>query len=140
MSLYPRLLPVRHISVSIARPLAQVYGFLAEPANFPLWAEGLGDGLIPLGGRDYSVDTPLGTMMVRFSAPNEHGVLDHTLFPADGAPMDNPMRVVANGEGSEVVFTLFRRPGMSEEAFAADADWVARDLARLKALLEDAPR
>jgi hypothetical protein len=50
--------------------------------------------------------------------------------------MHNPMRAVANGSGSEVVFTLYRRPEMSEAEFARDADWVASDLARLKALLE----
>ena len=46
------------------------------------------------------------------------------------------MRIVANGTGCEVTFTLFRQPGMSAEQFAADAEWVSRDLAALKALLE----
>lgn len=46
-----------------------------------------------------------------------------------------PMRIVPNGEGAEVLFTLFRQPGMSDEKFAADAAWVARDLAALKALV-----
>jgi hypothetical protein len=48
-----------------------------------------------------------------------------------------PLRVVANGDaGSEVLLTLFRRPGMSDEKFAADAEWVLSDLRKLKALLE----
>ena len=38
--------------------------------------------------------------------------------------------------GSEVIFTLFRLPGMTDEAFARDAEWVERDLRALKALLE----
>ncbi len=46
------------------------------------------------------------------------------------------MRVVANGAGSEIIFTLFRLPGISDEKFAADAEWVRRDLNTLKALLE----
>jgi hypothetical protein len=46
------------------------------------------------------------------------------------------MRVVANGSGSEVLFTLFHSPGMSEEAFAADAGMVERDLRGLKSRLE----
>jgi hypothetical protein len=48
------------------------------------------------------------------------------------------MRVLANGDGAEVVFSLFQRPGMSDEEFARDADWVARDLQILKACLEGA--
>jgi hypothetical protein len=47
-----------------------------------------------------------------------------------------PMRVVANGEGSEVIFTLFRTPGMSDESLERDIDWVTGDLATLKELLE----
>jgi hypothetical protein len=46
------------------------------------------------------------------------------------------MRTVANGTGTEVLFTLFRVQGMSDEKFAADAQWVTRDLNALKALLE----
>lgn len=128
--------PALHIGIGIARPYEQVRAYLCEPANFPAWAEGLGKGFTPLGGTDWQVETPLGPMRVRFTPPNQYGVLDHTLIPENGAPMYNPMRVVANGDGSEVVFSLFRRPGVSEAAFAADADWVRRDLARLKALLE----
>ncbi|WP_225308522.1 hypothetical protein [Hypericibacter terrae] len=55
---------------------------------------------------------------------------------APGVEILIPLRVVANGSGSEVALTLFRLPGMSDEKFAADADWVRRDLERLKALLE----
>ena len=47
-----------------------------------------------------------------------------------------PMRVIANGTGSEVILTLFRLPDMTDEAFARDATWVERDLNALKALLE----
>jgi hypothetical protein len=37
-----------------------------------------------------------------------------------------------------VVFSLVQRPELSDEEFARDAEWVAKDLAALKALLEDA--
>jgi hypothetical protein len=47
-----------------------------------------------------------------------------------------PLRVIENGAGAEVSLTLFRRPGMTDEKFAADADWVRRDLATLAARYE----
>ena len=50
--------------------------------------------------------------------------------------MHNPMRVVPNGDGSEVVFTLFRRPGMSDHEFSADAAAVEQNLVTLMKLLE----
>ena len=45
------------------------------------------------------------------------------------------MRVLANGNGSKVVFTLFQRD-MSEDEMAQGAGMVARNLAALKTLLE----
>lgn len=127
---------VRHISIGIERPLAAVAGFLGDPANFSKWASGLGDSFHHVAGTDWRVETPMGPMTVRFTAPNDHGIADHTLIPDHGAAMYNPLRVVRNGTASEVTFTLFRRPGMSEADFDRDADWLAKDLAALKALLE----
>ncbi|MEX2622340.1 MAG: hypothetical protein WD651_01275 [Acidimicrobiia bacterium] len=49
-----------------------------------------------------------------------------------------PMRVILNGEGSEVLFTLFQAPDMSDDVAAGDAKQVERDLATLKVVLEDA--
>jgi hypothetical protein len=50
----------------------------------------------------------------------------------------NPVRVISDGSGCEVVFTLRRLPGMSDEEFARDANAVAADLTRLKRVLEGA--
>ena len=46
------------------------------------------------------------------------------------------MRVVADGQSCEVVFTVRRQPGMTDEEFDRDADAVRADLATLKRLLE----
>ena len=43
-----------------------------------------------------------------------------------------PMRVIPNGEGSELMFTLFRLPRMSDAEFVRDASLVERDLLTLK--------
>ncbi|HUL05794.1 MAG TPA: hypothetical protein VLV76_05640, partial [Candidatus Acidoferrum sp.] len=64
------------------------------------------------------------------------GVLDHWVTLASGAELHMPVRVVPNGSGCEVMFTLFRQPGMTDEIFARDAAWVTKDLTALKALLE----
>jgi hypothetical protein len=44
-----------------------------------------------------------------------------------------PMRVIPNGSDCELIFTLFRLPGISDEKFAADAEWVMRNLTFEKA-------
>jgi hypothetical protein len=46
------------------------------------------------------------------------------------------MRVIADGGVCEVVFTVRRRQGMSDEDFVRDGDAVAADLALLKRVLE----
>ena len=128
--------PVRHISVGISRPLNEVYAFLAEPGNFSRWASGLGHSFRHVDGMEWLAETPMGPMKVRFSERNSFGILDHTVVSPDGEAMHNPMRAFANGDGSEVVFSLFRRAGMSDEDFERDAEWVSRDLQTLKAHLE----
>ena len=62
--------------------------------------------------------------------------MDHDVTLESGVTVHNPMRVVPNGEGSELVFTLIRQPGMSDGQFAKDRAAVENDLMTLKALLE----
>lgn len=125
----------RLISVTIAREWRAVYEFLAMPENWPRWAAGLGSGL-QRADDAWTAQGPQGPIRVRFSPPNPFGVLDHVVTTEEGAEIHLPVRVVANGTGSEVVFVLFRQLGMDDAAFAADANAVQRDLETLKALLE----
>lgn len=46
------------------------------------------------------------------------------------------MRLIPNGSGCELLFTLFRMEEMSEKQFQEDAETVLRDLRSLKAILE----
>jgi hypothetical protein len=61
--------------------------------------------------------------------------MDHYVDTGAGPEIRVPLRIVANGDGAEVLLTLFRQPDMSEAKFAADAEWVGRDLLALKALV-----
>lgn len=123
------------ITICINRPADMVYNFMSVPENFPKWASGLGKSITKING-EWLVETPQGTVKVRFTERNNFGVLDHYVIPESGPEIYIPLRVIANGAGSEVIFTLFRLPGVSAEKIAEDADWVRRDLKALKALLE----
>jgi hypothetical protein len=46
------------------------------------------------------------------------------------------MRVVKNGDGSEVMLTVFQTPGMTDEVFAEDIKMVEKDLNHLKTIAE----
>jgi hypothetical protein len=125
----------RTVSVSIARPWEEVYEAIWRPEDFPKWASGLSASPLVRDGDWWSATGPEGPVRIRFTGRNAFGVMDHRVDPGTGPEVHVPMRVVPNGGGAEVLVTLFRRPGMSDEAFAADAEWVLRDLLALKALL-----
>jgi hypothetical protein len=126
---------VRQLRIAIGRPAAEAYEFLSRPENFPRWASGLARSLCK-DGDDWIAETPEGRAVVRFSEPNAYGVLDHAVVLPRGVTVYVPLRVVAKGDACELVMTLFRRPGASEAQFAADAEWVMRDLAAAKTILE----
>ena len=125
----------RHLTAHIDRPAAAVYEYTRDPAHLPVWAAGLAAG-IRLERGEWVADSPMGRVLVRFVPVNEYGVLDHDVVLPDGTTTYNPVRVLADGEGSEVVFTLRRRPGATDDEMDADAAAITADLATLKRVLE----
>jgi hypothetical protein len=130
-----RVFESRILSVRIERGFDEAYDFLAVPENFPRWASGLGRSLEKAGG-EWVAHGPEGPVRVRFTERNPYGVLDHYVMPEAGGKIYIPLRLISNGEGCEIIFTLFRAPGTGDEVFARDAEWVMRDLNALKSLLE----
>ncbi|HET9487918.1 MAG TPA: hypothetical protein VFO54_10800 [Chryseosolibacter sp.] len=128
---------VRQISVSINASADDVYTFASNPMNLPKWAAGL-SASINREGNDWVADSPMGKVKVKFAPPNDLGVLDHQVTLPSGATVYNPMRVVQNNEGSELMFTLYRLPDVSEEKYREDAGMVERDLKKIKDILENA--
>jgi hypothetical protein len=47
------------------------------------------------------------------------------------------MRVVKNGDGSEVMLTVFQTPEMTDERYAEDIRTVEKDLNHLKTIIEE---
>ena len=126
---------VRHVSVSIDRSPDEVYAFASDPRNLPLWASGLAGTIRQVNGV-WTADSPMGRITIAFASNNALGVIDHDVTLPSGDTIHNPMRVVPNGTGSEVVFSLFQLPGVSDDKFAQDAAWVARDLEALRGALK----
>lgn len=124
-----------NLRVSIDRPATEAYEFLSVPQNFPKWASGVGKSL-RRDGEDWIADTPDGPAKVRFSDRNSRGVLDHSVTLLGRGTVFVPLRLMPKGAACELVLTLNRQPGMSDEKFAADAEWVMRDLNAAKRILE----
>ncbi|TCK19899.1 SRPBCC family protein [Pseudonocardia endophytica] len=125
----------RHLSVVVAADPERVYAFAGDPRNLSRWASGLG-AAVDEGDGTLVVDGPLGRVTVRFAPRNEFGVLDHDVELPNGETVHNPLRVLAHPTGSEVVFTLRWRDGVSAEEFEGDAATIASDLETLRVLAE----
>lgn len=111
--------PTKHISISIARYPDDVYQYASNPENLRDWAVGIGENV-----------------KVRFVEKNKYGIMDHYVTLPTGETFYIGFRVMPNREGSEVVFTLFKHPGISDDDFLKDCLMVSEDLARLKSHLE----
>jgi hypothetical protein len=125
----------RHLSTHIDRSAEDVYDYASDASHLPEWAPGLGSSVELVDGK-WIMESPMGRIVLTFAPRNEFGVLDHQVTLASGKTFYNPVRVTADGAGCEIVFTLRRRPGMSDEDFERDADAVLSDLVRLKRKME----
>jgi len=124
------------ITISINSSAEKVYEFVFNLENFPKWARTFCKTIKKSNGEWWVIETPEGPIKIKIAPRNEFGVLDHTVMPAPGVEVFVPMRAVPNGEGSEIIFTLFKQPGMTEEQFHKDQGMVEQDLATLKQVLE----
>jgi len=128
------MLPARTYSVSIDRDWRSLYEEIWHPEFFTKWASGLADSALRRDGDGWAANGPEGPIRIRFTPHNDYGVMDHFVDTGAGAEVHIPLRVVQNGAGAEVMLTLYRQPGMSDERFAADAKWINADLKTLKTL------
>lgn len=128
--------PAKQISISIGKNVNEVYQYVSTPENMPRWAAGLSQAELVKSGDEWIADSPMGKVKVRFAEKNKFGVVDHDVTLPSGEVNHNPLRVVKNADGSEVIFTLYRRPKMSDADYESDVKAVTKDLQKLKQILE----
>ena len=129
----------RVFTVAIARSYEDAYGFLRDPRNYPKWSPVPGANFerASADGLDWLVDLPRGRRILRFSPPNEFGVLDyHVLSEAGAHEYTAPLRLLRNEAGSVLVAVYFQRPGQDDAAFDSDVEWAANDLKAVAAVVE----
>ena len=130
--------PARTVSISVGRDPHDAYDYLRDPRHLPDWAPGFAQAVHQDGDR-WVVETTGHAVGIAFVADNALGVVDHRVT-GDGLDDVNPMRVIANGDGCEVLFTLFQPSGTSDRQFRDDVRLVQSDLRTLKRVLENDAR
>jgi hypothetical protein len=124
------------LSVTIDAPPERVTADLADPATHPEWAtEFFAGPATALGPGEVRAPVPLmgGNARMRVEADVPRGIVDLHLAPGDapyGPPL--PVRVVPNGDGADVLWTLARPPGMPDDAWAAAVASMERELDALR--------
>ena len=124
------------LSISIAGKPVEIAAYVADASNMPHWAGGFCKS-VRKDGEDWLVETGEGEVGLKFLGPTSAGILDHVVTIAPDVQVYVPMRVVPNEEGSEVLFTLFQPPAMTEFRLQQDMALVKADLQRLKQVIEN---
>ena len=125
----------RTSSVSVEKPWREVYEAIWRPEVFPEWATGLSKSELTKEGDRWKAEGPGGTVVIRFTGHNDFGVMDHHVETGKGPEIYVPLRVIENGDGAEVLLTLFRQLDMSDDQFEADGKLVEKDLESLRKFL-----
>lgn len=125
------------LSATLSTPPDEVYAYVIDPRNLPEWAAGLAKSVEQREGQ-WVVDSGAGEWIVEFAEHNGFRVADHLVTLPDGTKQLNPMRVLANGLGSEVLFTVFRGEVDSDEDWTALQATIQADLEALGPALDRA--
>jgi hypothetical protein len=124
------------MSTSIKSDPKTVYDFVSNLENLPRWAPSTFPSIKEVNG-EWVVETPNGRNKVMITEKNNFGILDHHVKLTSGVEVYVPMRVVKNGNGSEVLLTVFQAPEMTDDGYAKDIQTVEKDLNHLKTLIEE---
>lgn len=124
---------IRHVDIR-ATP-ERVYAFLSSPMNWPEFAVVNLRSVSP--GRDgwFQAMTRFGRGEIRVDGVREFGILDH-VWRDPQASWKVYARVVPNGDGATVMFTLFQPPVMSHAQFDQATEELGVEMAKLKEVLE----
>lgn len=113
-----------------------VYDFVSNLENLPRWASNTFPSIKEVNG-EWVVNTSQGQNKVMLAERNNFGILDHYVKLTSGVEVYVPMRVVKNGDGSEIMLTVFQTPEMTDERYAEDIKTVEKDLNHLKTIIEE---
>ena len=121
-------------SITIQAPPEDVLRFVADPFNLPRWAPGFAPSVHERDGRWFIVGD-FGEREIVVTASVECGTFD--LWPASDPRRGIRTRVIANGDGSEYLFTLLLEDELDSDALADQLRVVEQELAAVRALLQE---
>jgi hypothetical protein len=130
------MLRSKTVNIFISSPVEKVYRYVSDIAHLPEWGKTFCRSARKMG-TGWVIETPQGPVKIRMAEKNNLGVLDHTITTASGRDVLVPVRVVPNGTGCEVIFTVFQQTDILDKNYAKDINLVKKDLRALKKVMEE---
>ncbi len=124
------------VRITIDTPFDQVVSDLSDPISHPAWGTEFFSGPAqPSRDGEVLATVPRlgGEIHMKVDADLAAGRIDLYLAPLDapfGPPI--PVRVIPNADGVDVLFTLARFPGQSDDEWAEGLVSMSRELTNLK--------
>ncbi len=125
-------------AVTIRRPFTVVAALLADPMRYSEWAvEYFTAPVQQVDEGTYTVMTSPGERRFRVDSDADRGTFDLYLAEFDQPfSYSLPIRVLRNGDGVDVLFTLAREPWLSDDEWRHSLQLLEAELLALKRLLE----
>jgi hypothetical protein len=122
----------RTVTAVFDAPRDDVFAFLSNVDNLPLWATDFARELRYENGKA-KVSNGLGEFYFSIDADPETGVIDMYAGPTEDAMALFPTRVVALGaETSAYTFTMFKAPDMADELFESQYRSLQREFDNIR--------
>ena len=116
--------PSLHLSVVIDRPWRRVYEYVSDPRNLPRWAAGLAGSEVQREVSQWSMNSPMGRVLVSFVPENVHGVMATVTLPSGESVLNaakmaltTPLQACSRCAGDD------DRGGVRRDAAAAPRTW-----------------
>lgn len=122
-------------SIDIQATPDKVFGFLADPLNWPEYAVVNLRSVSPGQNGWFKAVTKFGEGEIKVNGVKELGILDH-VWRDPQASWQVFARVVPNGEGSTAMMTLFRPPVMTDQQFDQAMKEMDIEMEKLREILE----
>lgn len=121
----------------IDQPAHRTFGYLADVANLPRWAQPFCQKLERLEGGGYRVTTPEEVLAFEMPSDAATGAVSLRFGRQRDRLVTYPMRVIDVGPGRCVVtFTAWLLPGMEPDDFPGVVEGLRHELALLRDALE----
>lgn len=123
-------------SVSIAAKPKKVWEFVADLNNWKRFSD-FGKNLEQVSETEWIAHTTQGDVRVLPKFDEDKLLLDSVCVIASGEEQLIPYRVVANGDGSELIMTNQQTATVSNQDYAEQLAWMKTELTTIKKILEE---